>query len=117
MQAEYHGGGCCGMRHIAGFTHSDMGDLHHQMMTIYNDSRLTFTNRAADTCLLVEAVVTDSQQAVHHADLKAYGFEEVNTFKNVNSNNVCRVYHYLMFDEPVRPSQAQIQEALEADRG
>ena len=103
MRVQEHGGECCGVTHILGF-HENNGFYGYPttpeglVALIRDDLEDGDYDYDPDHPLmghLFEAILTDRQPAKYHKMLTDYGFKEVNAFKNSNSGNVCRVYHYI----------------------
>ena len=90
---KYHGGSCCGIRHIHAFTgHETAEDIERLMKS-------ASVRHGKATCILVEVVLTNSQckkkDGYLPALLQQLGFKLVTRFKNINSGNICNVFHYV----------------------
>lgn len=108
---EYHGGACCGIKHIFNFDeviNLSKDDIKkHIMMTIERANRTAEFDEDIhdlddDACFLYEVVLTFKQLAENPAltiALTELGFKEVNKFKNVNTNNVCHIFHRAVTDD------------------
>lgn len=98
-----HGGGCCGISHIHGFTSIGGTALPDQETA---ERRVRFliskywhdSNRklSRDKNRLYEAVLKEHQRMQWEEVLLRIGFEMVTDFTNTNSGNRCYVYHYAM---------------------
>lgn len=101
VQTIGHGGGCCGVNHIASFSSTP-----HQGEV---DSLIRYSpTRTQDTCILKEIVLTKGQ-LYSKANvalrgnvrgnyswaeiLEILGYKLVTIFQNSNSNNYCFVFH------------------------
>lgn len=88
-----HGGMCCGVNHIYGFTgretREDIESLFRRVGVRHSDT----------SCILVEAILTNKQCNNNNGYLpellQRVGFRLVARFKNHNSGNFCNVFHYL----------------------
>lgn len=85
-----HGGSCCGMRHLRGFSALDTeATIKAQVENCY----------PANMGGIIEAVLTNAQcnnpRTSHIPEaLQKVGFRLVSRFKNPNSGNICNVFHY-----------------------
>jgi hypothetical protein len=96
MAVRPHGGGCCGMRHSVGYSFP-LGENLPQ--SIYKKIRDDKESRGVGR--LIEVVVTDNQlNGIPELGpiLIKEGFKLVNSFRNSNSGNVCRVFHFIEED-------------------
>ena len=119
-----HGGVCCGVFHIYGFPHSpsykvkklcvvgqvpmkgrteSMGQKECPPPTIFKEGvtwAFAFGHYLHQTLgggngRLMEAVLNYEQKRAGFEDVLLFlGFKKVTTFKNINSNNYCYVYHF-----------------------
>ena len=86
----YHGGRCCGMRHIFSFLGNETRE------DIENLIRLQ-TRQNVNQGMLIEVVLTNGQCRSSPrlpVMLQEVGFKLVNRFRNPNTGNICNVFHY-----------------------
>lgn len=93
---DRHGGGCCGVKHICGFLGTETaGDIRRLIAKAGpNDGQ---------QCQLFEVVLTNAQLLRYSnllPALRSVGFTQVSKFINVNSGNVCNVFHYIPYPLP-----------------
>lgn len=89
ITVNYHGGGCCGVRHIYNFTGTRTEAVEEGIKTAV--SRLSSAG-------LYEIVLTGAQLRRRPAIAKIIqelGFRFVTRFKNPNSGNICYVFHWV----------------------
>lgn len=101
-----HGGGCCGISHIYGFSGFRWSSSNNPRNSEDAERRVRFliskywadSGRRLDDRKnrLYEAVLRESQREEWEPVLLAVGFELVTDFLNTNSGNRCYVYHYAM---------------------
>ena len=88
-----HGGNCCGVKHIYGFTGRE---TREDIESLFRIARVRHSNTS---CILVEAILTNAQCKNNNGYLpnllQSIGFKLVARFKNPNSGNFCNVFHYL----------------------
>lgn len=101
MAVSPHGGGCCGMRHSVGYSFTagrPAEDIYRKIRADKESRGNADYNR---TGRLIEVVVTDAQLRANRSlgpILIKEGFKLVNSFRNSNSGNVCRVFHFIEED-------------------
>lgn len=91
MEYRNHGGGCCGISHVAGFEGGR--DNHRQLRR--NLRTIITTSHGENVERVLEAVVTDNQLAHNRflgPILASEGFELVRRFKNANTDNICNIF-------------------------
>lgn len=108
MQMRGHGGGCCGIRSLSGFsTHNDEDTLRQAKNYLRRSSKknhislpgMEFSEHESDGIKngkIVEVVLTDNQierLPLTCAYLKHYGFKLIHRFKN-STGSMCNVLHY-----------------------
>lgn len=89
ITSNYHGGQCCGIRHVYDFIGTRTGDVEAQIKTAV--SRLGSAG-------MYEIVLTGAQLRRRPAIAKIVqelGFRFVTRFKNPNSRNLCYVFHWV----------------------
>lgn len=93
-----HGGYCCGVRHLSGFTGLETTSRIKQHIK-------EETRQGRVRGQLVEAILTDSQCRRNEGRLpkalQEVGFRLVARFTNINSGNNCNVFHYNKFAKPL----------------
>lgn len=110
LYIAYHGGWCCGVKHIWNF---DLENSKKNLETLKGflagKLQLEVSNRAdgRPTKNMVyssdyragvyEVCLKELQWALYHDGLLKIGFKVVNEFYNPNSGNMVRIYHYLAF--------------------
>ncbi len=97
MAVSPHGGGCCGMRHSVGYSFAGRPaeDIYRKIRADKESRGIADLTR---TGRLIEVVVTDGQLHANRSlgpILIKEGFKLVNSFRNSNSGNVCRVFHFI----------------------
>jgi hypothetical protein len=90
-----HGGGCCGINHIRGFSdaYRNRGNPTREELR----EMMRTGNMAANKGMLLEVVLTNTQCRQYPnlpIMLQEEGFKLVNRFLNPNSGNICNVFHY-----------------------
>lgn len=95
-----HGGGCCGINHIRGFSRGGMAGYRPSLGIPTREELRELMrpgNTAANRGMLLEVVLTNNQCRQHPnvpVMLQEEGFKLVNRFLNPNSGNICNVFHY-----------------------
>ncbi len=94
-----HGGGCCGINHIRGFSGGGMAGYQPLGIPTREELRELMRpgNTAANRGMLLEVVLTNNQCRQYPGVpvmLQEEGFKLVNRFLNPNSGNICNVFHY-----------------------
>lgn len=100
MKMVYHGGSCCGMKHIYGFTcnpdsaaYFEPGSLYAPKGGMTNKEFLTYlcekNKRRCTEVILTSAQIRFGWLPI----LQELGFELVSRFKNANSGCICNVFH------------------------
>jgi hypothetical protein len=90
MYTVSHGGGCCGINHIQDFGREPNKGSVSVLKKILNDN----INNSLDHSMLFEIALNEDQFPSWNDELVAIGFRPVSMFKNPNSGNECKVYHY-----------------------
>jgi len=116
MFINEHGGDCCGINHIYGFplpfTKKTVLALEKQIEMFKDDYKNYDDNEDHEGCVLLEAVLNERQYRnkgdgesspnfqgkTWHQVLLEHGFKLVTVFRNINSENLCYVYH--LYEEP-----------------
>lgn len=91
-----HGGGCCGMLHIYGFSRA------RQQQDLECVSKKLKAVKHKEGCRLIEIVLTDPQiknMPELTNGLKRLGFKLKTRFLNINSGNYCNVLHWTATNE------------------
>lgn len=89
ITSSYHGGGCCGVRHIYNFTGTRTEAIEEEIKTAVS---------RVGSAGLYEIVLTGAQLRRRPAIAKIIqelGFRFVTRFKNPNSRNICYVFHWI----------------------
>lgn len=115
MYVECHGGGCCGVTHVADFGPAPKEAALRRFKTIVEtfaddlydgacrnglegewveDSWDGWKSNGKKFSCILEACLTDGQMRGWAPHLKEAGFKVVNRFLNSNSGNVVNVLHY-----------------------
>lgn len=87
-----HGGGCCGMRHLYGF--SDRTVTLDELTPERIKEHFGLDTRWG----LCEVVLTNKQLSSWPGlgeTIQRAGFKYVHKFKNPNSGNICNVFHWI----------------------
>lgn len=106
MYINNHAGECCGIRDIEDFEsryrrgplerHLDES-MANEVEEVLDGLRVDGEEPPENGSILFTAVLTD-QQLTNNEDLvrllKKKGFTLVNRFRNLNSGNICNVFHY-----------------------
>lgn len=115
LHVTSHGGGCCGVQHIRGFSRlnylRESGRAFDVSDESVSNALLTFIRQKVERAyhrttmfnennprggILVEAILTDPQVASGWGAVMALaGFRLVTRYQNDNSGNYCNVFHYL----------------------
>lgn len=104
MQIVSHGGRCCGVDHIFGFSY---------LRNSSKDLLKTFQERVAvwkrnNRSRLLEACLTDDQMLGWAPYLQKEGFKLVTRFHNSNSKNTVNVLHLLSARERTRTAKGTL---------
>ncbi len=88
---EPHGGGCCGVRHIRGFTTNRPSQQEKDVFVrMIQATRLTGR--------VFECILRLGQVRAWGAFLVEIGFWKVTSFRNGNTGNVLTIYHFVTPD-------------------
>lgn len=100
IDVNAHGGNCCGICHIydlTGESSNDCGEDPFCPETFKKVVENNYRERDIDgSSRLLEVVVTDLQMENNpdiQESLDELGFRYVSKFRNINSGNICRIYH------------------------
>jgi hypothetical protein len=95
---KYHGGGCCGMRHLCDFDEEDEGMPFKDKLALIKTGLERARN---DGGYGIEVVLADYQFTDWQRALHRMGFRKKFEFLNGNSGRVCRVYFFAFDGETV----------------
>ena len=101
VEVYNHGGGCCGVQHVQGFSAfyeeksfpKERVDKCNSSSISSLDSIISGNRGWVGKAILAEVVLTEEQKAVHGNALLNRGFHIVSSFHNNNSGNNVYIFH------------------------
>lgn len=106
---------CCGFIDVYGFDRDRNMTYDYIREFIYDRADLVYIEEREGECINVQCILTEEQPLYYHQYLLDMGFQIINWFRNINSGNMCTVYHFSVDPNTRNKQNLRSQSEAEAD--